>query len=1293
MYSEDSPKQSPDLDILTPEKLVTLGEKLVNLDSFEEQKIFLEGVLDDTFGGNSRIWFNDPIFNATSPPNEKDDLADIIPSIDAPIRKKNNTGQYIALAPLLKKNQNLGTISLERETILSDPEISALSQIGRIAGLSLFAVNQTKRQGRQRRQLDLVQSVSAKISQFTDIDCLTKEVTHLVQESFDYYYVAIFLIDEKTDRLRFKSSSSRGTSIRPNFESTTNKGFMLGEHIIGSVAKTGEEIIANDVSLEPRYQIVDSLSETQSEAVFPLKIEDRIFGVFDIQSNQINAFSEEDLIVLRALANNIAIAVETTRLVENINHRADQMSIIAETSRSITYILDLDELLQKIVHLIHERFDYPFVHIYTLDYAQNKIIFQAGCGNLNNTPERSSIVYDLESETGIVPWVVQNAKPRRINHLSEESEFANPLLPESHSGSELAIPLLFAGSVLGVLDIHSLEESAFSVQDQQLMETLADNITIAIRNAMLYRSEKWRRQVAESLRDVAGLLSDNTELADVLQAILGELHKNLPCDFAGIWLWDQERASNPSEEMLRLVACKTSDSLPDNNLEGMSLTPSNWISTALNGETPVIRKPNDIKDPIALLLDLPDDYSAIAAPLFTGDEMLGVLTLMQHTSGRYGSETQSITSAFASYAAVAIENNRLFETSQEQAWVSTILLQVAQATQSQTTIEELVDTIVRLTPLVVGVKGCGLFLRDPDRQTFSLHAIYGIDKLPEKYNMGQAMPVGEAPILQELSLTQMPLFVSSPTEDLNLPEDLAQLMQNNLLVLLPLMAHSEMLGAILLVNQQDLSDQDTINLLNDERLGIIQGITQQTAIAVENIRLMEAKQEEAYVSTVLLQVAQAIVSGSSLNDKLDSIVHIMPILVGIDSSLIYLWNKNEGAFKVTQAYTEDASEEKQLLGSGYQLSDFPMLEAVFKNNRPVVFPFIETTLPPEDWDLVLPDEDLIDPTPILQSRYPTLMGFPLSVKDEVFGVLLAQDKNYASNRERRYELLWGIAQQASLAIQNDILNKEMLDRQRLEREFQLARQIQQTFLPDHMPTMPGWEMDVRWHTARQVGGDFYDYFLLKDGRLAFVIADVSNKGLAASLYMSVTRTLIRASSRETYSTAKTLERVNELLLMNSESGLFVTTFYGILNLENGALTYTNAGHNPPFIIRKETGEVKELKKGGIALGALDNITQPQNRLIIHPGDCLVLYTDGVTEAFNHQNEMYGDPRLIQILKTLSGESAHNVLTILEADLESFRNEAPLSDDTTMLAICRTPLLTDQNRDPGVTNDAIHSAAE
>lgn len=1270
--------------VLQPEQILALGDQLASFSSYADQKVFLEQFLQVHFSGTAHIWLRSPHKSITV--NLKKDLFPFDPDdiTSAEITDPNGSqilffeNLFWGVIPLVNRGQEFGKIIVSRNYEFDDHDLTLLGNISRFAGLAIFATLQAHLHDWRQKQLSLVRSVTASISQITNVEDLTFEISGLIQQTFNLYYVAVFLINEITGRLHFKASTGSDKSDRPEFEQDAHPGFRLGEHMIGDVAKTGIEIVANDVTKEPRYHAVDSLAKTRAEVVLPLKVEKRIFGVLDIQAEQKNAFDDDDLMVLRALADNIAIAIESAHLYQSVQRRVEQLAVVSDVSRAITFILDIDELLQTIVNLIHERFDFPFVHLYTIDPVQKHISFKAGSGNRTLLYKDANVAFDIQSPMGILPWVVQHGQTKRVGDVRKEPLYIEVQISKTIEGSEMAVPLSFGGEIVGVLDLQSDEQNAFSEEDQQLMETLADNLAIAIRNARLYRSEKWRRQVAESLRDIAGMLSENTALEDVLDAIIGQLEKNLPCDIVGIWLFQHDDVNNEPQELV-LAAHRTGVDFSSDIVNTLPHEPDDWIKTTLQQKEPKIRQAGESMGPIAELYGFTSDYSAIAAPLSTGDEVLGILTMIHHSPGRYGSESQKITSAFASYAAIAIKNTRLYATSQEQAWISTILLQVANAIQSVTDLNELTATIVRLTPMVVGVKGCALILRIPESKVFQLSAMYGIVDPTDETKLNQPLSLITPPILEKLLTDREPLFVTNPKVDLNLPEELAEQFAQNTLILLPLMARNEVLGAFLLANdQQQTETEQQSGVFSEERYNIVQGIMQQTAIAIENIRLYEARQEEAYISTVLLQAAQATVSSANLDDTLDSMVNIMPILVGIDASVIYMWDNKEHRFFTAHSTSKSTADAEELIGTHFQPGDFPMLDIVFRNNRPMVYPFIETPLRPEDWDLALPDEGMIDPTPILQTHYPLLMGFPLAVKDDVYGVLLAMDENIGTNRDRRFELLWGIAQQASLAIQNDILNKEMLDRQRIEREFQLAREIQQTFLPDQILDIPGWEMDVRWETARQVGGDFYDYFLLPDGRLAFIIADVSDKGLAASLYMAVTRTLIRAAAVESASPARTLEHVNDLLLDNSQNGLFVTTFYGILSLEDGQLSYTIAGHNPPLIISHQRNEIIPLQKGGVALGALPDIHLSDHELVLNPGDCLVLYTDGVTEAFNLQDQMYGEDRLIHVLNTQIGEKASAVLAAMETDLAEFRDGAPLSDDTTMLSICRALSLGNQD---------------
>ncbi len=246
----------------------------------------------------------------------------------------------------------------------------------------------------------------------------------------------------------------------------------------------------------------------------------------------------------------------------------------------------------------------------------------------------------------------------------------------------------------------------------------------------------------------------------------------------------------------------------------------------------------------------------------------------------------------------------------------------------------------------------------------------------------------------------------------------------------------------------------------------------------------------------------------------------------------------------------------------------------------------------------------------------------------------------------------------------------MVLNERIEREIQLARQIQQTFLPDRLPVLDGWEIDIRWETARQVGGDFYDVFELPDGRIGLVIADVSDKGLPAALYMTVARTLIRATVRNHDDPADVLVEVNQLLFSESPESMFITAIYAILDPQKGELLYANAGHNLPFLYRAETSIVEQLPKGAMALGVLPQIPYEDHTLFIHPGDMLLLYTDGVCDTLSDSGEDFGEARLRETTLVYGDSSADELLSGIDQILSDFRQDTPLTDDITLLVLRR-----------------------
>ena len=238
----------------------------------------------------------------------------------------------------------------------------------------------------------------------------------------------------------------------------------------------------------------------------------------------------------------------------------------------------------------------------------------------------------------------------------------------------------------------------------------------------------------------------------------------------------------------------------------------------------------------------------------------------------------------------------------------------------------------------------------------------------------------------------------------------------------------------------------------------------------------------------------------------------------------------------------------------------------------------------------------------------------------------------------------------------------------------VAREIQQAILPRIFPPFPenAGELDIAalMNAAKDVGGDFYDFFRIDDQRIGFVIADVSGKGVPAAIFMAVSRTLIRATGVRGVSPAECISYSNGLLAQESANYMFVTVFYGIYNIATGQVTYTNAGHNPPYLMKAD-GRIEQLPMSkDLVVGAIDDFQFSEETLQLEHGDTLLLYTDGVTEALNLGDEEFGNQRLQAALAQLTRENSQEIIDRIKASVSDFVGEAEQSDDITLLAIKR-----------------------
>ncbi len=1080
--------------------IASLGEQLRNEESLSAQHDRIISMVSQLMTGSVDVWLKESVFRLPDwedervfpPQPQKGGMRLAIKAAGLTTqklnrKKKNKSGGKSAAStltfasiPLEDHGVTIGALQVTRPKgpSFNTEELNLLQGIGQIVAMSLFASHRAEVEQFRLRQLNLVRAVSAQIGKMMHVDELAERVTELIQKTFNYYYVAIFTLKQNSTALRFRSSAvdprirKKKASIALEVE--------IGQGLIGEAAFTGKQIVCDDVRSDARYRFIDSLPETKSEVVIPLKIEDRILGVLDIQSNQLHAFHPIDLLILQALADNIARAVEGARLYSGMRRRADQLTLVSEVSKSVTSTLDLTEIMHDAAALIHEKFGYPHVSLFTVHPTRRLIVYEAGSGRRSKKLEGYTI--SLDDADGIMPWVARNGKTVLTNDVTQHKRYLPSPLPPKNTQSELCVPLIFNDNVIGLLDIQSDKLNAFTEDDQLMFEAVADTMAAAIRNADLYRSEKWRRQVSDSLREVAGLVSDNAGVDEVLETILSELDRNLPIDISAIWLLQDD------ELCLSAVHGWDASQLEQVCIANPHATYA--MAEALMSDIPIIRHADEPTWPSGLAAGYKNNYSSIAAPLRVGDRSLGVLTLAHHTTGRYGHEAQAITTTFASYASVAIENARLYDSAQEQ----------------------------------------------------------------------------------------------------------------------------------------------------------------------------------AYASAALLQVAQAVVSLNDIDEILGSITRILPILVGVQRVSVYRWDAEHKTFSAAHEFGFSEDEKTSMTENKFKPGAFPLLDFARDQNFIITHP-LTSQAEPMSWLSIQPqtqeerEADRVDHDRLL-------MAVPISIKNDLFGVLLIEEaENGRRFRSRRIEIINGIAQQAALAIQNDLLQQEMVVRERLETEVLLARQIQQTFIPHTLPIHADWQMAARWRTARQVGGDFYDVIELPNGNLGLFIADVADKGMPAALFMALTRTLMRAAVNEMHSPADVMRRVNDQLLPDTQSGMFVTAVYGVLNTDNGNFTFVNAGHNPPFWVKADQS-IEKLTRTAVALGVMEQPSMMERTIALGAGDMLLLYTDGLTEAFSPAGDLFGDSRLMDSLKSIQEHTAHEVLVLIEDQLNEFIDTLPLGDDLTMLMLKR-----------------------
>ncbi len=319
---------------------------------------------------------------------------------------------------------------------------------------------------------------------------------------------------------------------------------------------------------------------------------------------------------------------------------------------------------------------------------------------------------------------------------------------------------------------------------------------------------------------------------------------------------------------------------------------------------------------------------------------------------------------------------------------------------------------------------------------------------------------------------------------------------------------------------------------------------------------------------------------------------------------------------------------------------------------------------------VLQDENWSARQSISEQQVRTMMAVPLQTKDRVIGMIYLDSRYFVREFTRDdLNLLTVFANVAAVRIEQQRLREIEEKEKRQAGDLEQAAIIQSGFLPDKAPTVAG--LDLAGHNAacRTVGGDYYDFFGYADGRLGMVLGDVSGKGLPASLVMTSLHATVHLLAEEPDDLAQLMGRLDRFVAAHCPSNRFVSLFFGVLDSKTGEMAYCNAGHNPPFLVRAGGG-IERLKGGGTVLGIMPDLGYEERRCRVEAGDMVVLYSDGVSEATNPQDEEFGEERLADILRSHRAEPARAIIEKVNEVVAVWGAGAPAADDVTLVVVRR-----------------------
>ncbi len=948
-------------------------------------------------------------------------------------------------------------------------------------------------------------------------------------------------------------------------------------------------------------------------------------------------------VVAMAMTFLILIAIRRYRSRQALMQRVAELEALSEAGRAMVVAeLDLVSLCELIAYECGHVIDNHTFQIGLLDGDFYEIVFWTIDGVAQEIPR----TFDLTDDSGIIGWIRQSRSPLLVHDFLKETDTlpAKPrYISDAPPRSAIFIPLISGESVIGAMAAQSGEPSHFSEEDMRRLMILANQAAAAIAHGRMFEQERQRSAQLELVGRIAKDISGTVDLRDVFEIVVEEIREAFDFHLVNVFSLDLLTGD------LLLEASGGEEALPEciRLQSGQGL-----IGNALSQQVTIVA--NDVtedpryKDSANGKFAMPDTRAEIAIPMIADSEVIGVLDVQSPYLNAFTQTEKTVLEALAAEIAVAIARGKQLAWQREQAWLTAAQLQVAETIGRGRDLDDIVTAVSRLTPMLLGLDFCAILLWDKDRQIYKGVEVFGASPSFTKRFPEVRLAVGDWGALDAVHVGHEAIHTQkNPPWGRYLP---GKKELDGALELHPIDTENEILGIMII--DELAAKEKRVQFIRQEEL--LQNILDQSARAIESACLRIAQQEEAWVNAALLQTAEVVNSLFDLNEILDTIVRLVPMLVGVQSAIVLIRDDVREIFRPGPSFGISemgrgllgslALEEAEVMDTGIQPGD--------------------TGTPNANYYAFKPPSWLGKVMSASQAYF-----FPLNARGNLVGALIVGSTEEAEQTLslRRINILNGIAHQAATAVVNDHLYKEAAERDKLAQELKFAHEIQASLMPDGHPAIPLCDVASYWAAARQVSGDFYDFIPLSGGRWGIVIADVADKGVPAALFMALSRTVIRTVALNRSDPADVLMRTNQILDKDSQSDLFVTVFYAIWHPKTQVLTYANGGHNPPILLR-ENGRSHLLTGEGMALGVLPEIFVAKNAVQVDPGDTIIFYTDGVTEAMNEDFDEFGMERLHLTVRTHKQKDASRIVSAITDAVDDHAGDTAQFDDITLVVM-------------------------